>query len=125
MLYEEDINLIAVDSHRNGIGGAPYYVVLFEDKSNNPGQKMLCFIFPEGDGDYDRERVACVDIDEAVLGNIYMHTHTENGKPVPRTGGNAFRSADYYGPILFQMAKAILDARYAHMWGEVDDEPDS
>jgi hypothetical protein len=42
----EPIEILAIDSHRNGIGGNRFHVVLFET-SDVPDEKMLAIVFPE------------------------------------------------------------------------------
>ena len=94
-----------VDYHRNGVGGAGFFVALFTDKKE-PGRQFIGISFDSTDPECrNPEFVAVLDLNEAVKGNIYMHPHEQH------EGGNAWRGADHYGPTM-QEAAAILDARY-------------
>jgi hypothetical protein len=73
------LKIIDVAFHRNGICGAPFHVVLFDDRGND-GRRMMAIVFDE--------RAHCAVLDIALLhaGDIAF-------------GSNSFRG-DNYEPYL-------------------------
>jgi hypothetical protein len=125
--YQPRIRLLAADSHRNGIGGAPFRVVIFKDidpESEVKGETFLGIQFYDaicpvchgsgkvrtnvkcarckGKGEISdgiTERTAVLRVSDISDGNVYMHPeYDKNGDVIPGTGGAAWRGADYYGP---------------------------
>jgi hypothetical protein len=88
--------LLEADYHRNGVGGAGFYVALFHD--HNDDRRKLLTWFPTDDAEHGpigrQDRVAVIDVDEAATGNIYMHPRNRH------KGGNAWRGADSYSDLL-------------------------
>ena len=64
--------LLSIDHHRNGVGGEPFYVALWEDR----GQKFLVTYFYK-----DPSRCACaaVDVNLAAAGNIAFGENSWRG----------------------------------------------
>lgn len=98
-MSNEEIEILGADYHRNGVGGAGFYVGLIQEGDS----RKLVVAF-----DDQSECVAVLDIDLAAAGNIYMHPVAE----VPGSGGNAWRGADHYGHLYAEMEK-IVDKRRA------------
>jgi hypothetical protein len=73
------LNIIAIAYHRNGICGAPFRAVLFED-SGPEGSRKVGIVFDE------RHHCAVLDIDKLAAGDIDF-------------GSNSWRG-DHYEPAL-------------------------
>jgi hypothetical protein len=88
----------AIDYHRNGVSGAPFYVGIYRDTD---GTRKLITYFRSGDC-----AVAVLDLDKAAAGNVFMHAQrASRGAPaVPGTGGNAWRG-DNYADVAEAMAE--------------------
>jgi hypothetical protein len=57
------LNVIAIDFHRNGIGGAPFHVVLFEDDVLEATRKLgIVFDSPDHVAVFDTAKLAAGDI---------------------------------------------------------------
>lgn len=73
--------ILEVDYHRNGVGGAGYFVALFTDQEE-PGRLFLGISFDSLDSECRHpEFVAVLDVEEAVQGNIYMHPPERSAFP--------------------------------------------
>lgn len=106
-------DVLHADYHRNGIGGAGFYVALLFDHTTS--RRMLLTWFPEYRDPHPetgaerlarrQDYVSVIDVDQAAEGNIYMHPG--NGQP----GGNAWRGADYYADVLPLIEDAVDDLR--------------
>lgn len=70
------VTIEAIASHRNGVGGAPFHLVLFRD----PVSRKLAVVFER------QHHVAVLDLEHAARGEI-------------RFGFNSFRG-DVYEPLL-------------------------
>jgi hypothetical protein len=96
--------ILAADYHRNGIGGAGFYVAIVETTDDEGTRRFLCVDFSgEPDPDYpeshDPGRFAVLRVDQVAAGNIGMFplTHPDSGQLIEGTGGAAYRGADYWG----------------------------
>ena len=67
-----------IEYHRNGVGGAPFYVVLFRDETEE--KNMMGVVFD------DEYHVAVFDINQLAEGNI-------------RFGENSWRGDSYESPL--------------------------
>jgi hypothetical protein len=100
---ESRIHLVAVDHHRNGVGGMGFFTALFTD-DEQPGRTFLGIAFPYWDEQAQEYRewngqVAVLDVEQAAAGNIFMWGQKdEQGNEQP--GDNAWRGADYYGQTM-------------------------
>jgi hypothetical protein len=66
------IKVISMDYHRNGVGGNPFYVVLFTSKDGDKGT-MLGIVFPEKDS------VAVLGVDKLTNGDIKFASNSWRG----------------------------------------------
>ena len=98
--------ILVADYHRNGIGGAGFYVAIVETtEPGEPVQRYLCVDFsgdPSDPDNYDPGRFAVLRVDQVAAGNVGMHpiTHPESGQVIEGTGGAAYRGADSWGNAL-------------------------
>ena len=83
------LNIIAIAHHRNGICGAPFGVVLFED-SGPEGSRKVGIVFDEP------HHCAVLDVARLTAGDI-------------RFGSNSWRG-DNYEPSLREAVRHFLDA---------------
>jgi hypothetical protein len=130
------IELLGADYHRNGIGGAGFYVALFKTPEE-PNRTFIAVMFVDricarcggtgigapasagvecptckGTGEVwptHVETTAVLDVAQAVGGNIYMHPEYAADGGLVALGGNAWRGADYYGPELLPLIRAWLE----------------
>lgn len=130
------IELLGADYHRNGIGGAGFYVALFTT-SMEPGRTFLATMFVDyicsrcggtgigapvsagvecpkcnGTGEVTPthvETTAVLDVAEAAKGNIYMHPEYDDKGQLKAEGDNAWRGADYYSAELLPLIRASLE----------------
>jgi hypothetical protein len=86
------LTILAIDFHRNGIGGAPFNVVLFKDTGPEASRK-LAILFERED------HCAVLDIAKLAAGDIAF-------------GSNAWR-ADVYEPSLRRAIKTHHEASFA------------
>lgn len=99
--------ILAADYHRNGIGGAGFYVAIVETTDEDGTDRFLCVDF-SGDADnpddYDPGRFAVLRVSDVAAGNIGMYplTHPESGQIIEGTGNAAYRGADRWGNTLRQ-----------------------
>lgn len=100
--------VVQASYHRNGIGGAGFYVALIDsllDNATEPRRFLLTW-FPTHDYEGERttgyqENVAVVAVDEVAKGNIAMHPLVaKDGTLISGTGGNAWRGADEWQSVL-------------------------
>jgi len=77
------LKIIDIAFHRNGISGAPFHVVLFDDRCND-GRRMMAIVF-EADG-----QCAVLDVAKLAAGDIAF-------------GSNSWRGAEYQ----WRLRKAI------------------
>jgi hypothetical protein len=96
-------NVLAVDYHRNGVGGEGFYVGIIADQEEPGGpvsrKLVVAFDMPEC-------AVAVLDLKEAYHGNIFMHPQPA----IPGSGGNAWRGDHYAGYL--EVFRAMLDERW-------------
>jgi hypothetical protein len=137
------VELLGADYHRNGVGGAGFYVALFKTP-DEPNRTFIAIMFVDricpgckGLGKVARwtdevtcnkcngtgevwpkhvETTAVLDVAQAVGGNIYMHPEFDADGGLVALGGNAWRGADYYGPELLPLIKASLEQSRKN-WG--------
>ena len=88
--------IIAIDYHRNGIGGAPFHVILFEDCSED-GSRKVSVIFDQPD------HCAVIDMAKLAVGDIAF-------------GSNSWRG-DVYEPSLRQAIAQRTRALEAEILG--------
>jgi len=134
------VELISAAYHRNGVGGAGFYVALFTDKVENPGRTFLATMFVDsicqrcggsgigapasagvpcptcdGTGEVTPKYVAqtaVIDVAQAVGGNIFMHPAFDEDGVCIALGGNAWRGADEYSHILAPLVLAAVEQGY-------------
>lgn len=64
--------IIDIDFHRNGISGAPFHVILFEDKGDEASRKVgIVFQSPQ--------HVAVLDVNKLASGNITFGQNSWRG----------------------------------------------
>lgn len=103
---EQRHNIVVADYHRNGIGGAGFYVAIVDTTEDGETNRYLCVDFSghedDDPGQFDPGRFAVLRMDQLCRGNIGMHpiTHPESGELIEGTGGAAYRGADYWGMSL-------------------------
>lgn len=90
--------------HRNGVGGAGFFVAIVETHGSDCDGRYLVTWFPRYDDEGNRsplreqDQMAVVNLDMAHRGNIGMHRITDpNGVIQEGTGGNAWRGSDNWG----------------------------
>lgn len=98
--------ILAADYHRNGVGGAGFYVAIVETTgATDQPERFLCIDF-SGDADdpdnYDPGRFAVLRVADVAQGNIGMYpiTHPDTGQVIEGTGDAAWRGADHWGDQL-------------------------
>lgn len=101
----EPIKVIAIDSHRNGVGGTGFHVVLFTSP-DVPNETMVAISFESEDSElksYHEGEIAVLSVDKLVEKNIGFGN------------GNSFRYEFFSDAI----KKAISDYRLAwrKKWG--------
>jgi hypothetical protein len=94
--------IITADYHRNGVGGAGFYVAIVETtdhKAPATSGRYLCVDFTGEGEDSDPGRFAVLRMDKLCDGNIGMHpiTDPDHDVVIEGTGGNAWRGADRWG----------------------------
>jgi len=104
---EQGFTVEAADHHRNGVGGAGFFVAIVNDEETG---RMLVINFPDEHG-----TTAVLNLDEAHKGNIYMHP--EPGKP--GTGGNAWRG-DRLGHKYNEAIEAEVQAGYDRLLADMN-----
>lgn len=71
---------LSVDYHRNGVGGEPFRVVLFED---DDGTVKVAISFdddePEVEGGFVNPRVAVLQVDKLAAGDVRFGTNSWRG----------------------------------------------
>jgi len=95
------INIKEIDSHRNGIGGIPFYVVLFRDSEavTDTCEGEMVAIIPcdalrqADDGEFHESPCFVLEVNETAKGNIKF------------AEGNSWRGDRYFPPL----RKAIRD----------------
>lgn len=97
--------ILVADYHRNGVGGAGFYVAIVNTINEEGTRQYLCVDFighPEDDS-FDTGRFAVLEMSELCKGNIGMHPidHPE-GFQIEGQGGNAWRGADHWGTDLHE-----------------------
>ena len=87
-----DLRIIQVARHRNGVGGEPFYAILFRDLEENPGNLMVATVFEESGA------VAVLDVDllKTEVGTEFGH--------------NSWRG-DWYEPELREAIKRYENDR--------------
>ena len=80
-----------IDFHRNGIGGIPFFVVLFND-TEVPGGEMVAIIPSDAfripdDGEFHESPCFVLEVNETAKGNIKF------------AQGNSWRGDNYYLPL--------------------------
>lgn len=66
-------NIIAIAHHRNGIDGAPFHVVLFEDNPGPEASRKVGIVFDRA------HHVAVLDIVELAAGDIAFGSNSWRG----------------------------------------------
>ena len=66
------LSIIAFAHHRNGIGGAPFDVILFEDTGPEGGRKLAILFEQEG-------HCAVLDVDKLAAGDIAFGSNSWRG----------------------------------------------
>jgi hypothetical protein len=66
-------NIISIAHHRNGIDGAPFYVVLFEDNPGPEASRKVGIVFDAP------HQCAVLDIDKLAAGDIAFGTNSWRG----------------------------------------------
>jgi len=118
MARARDGDILAADYHRNGVGGAGFYVALVQDQ----GRRMLVVHFPSEDEDGEVGHggyTAVLDTLKLAAGNIYMHPRPD----VPGSGDNAWRGDQYerrYAKAIIAKVAEDREATLARWRGEVD-----
>lgn len=79
-----NLKIIAFDHHRNGIGGAPFAVVLFED-TGPEGSRKLSILFEQD------AHCAVLDVDKLVKGDIAFGSNSWRGDCFEQPLRNAIR----------------------------------
>ncbi|RPJ36895.1 MAG: hypothetical protein EHM35_07345 [Planctomycetaceae bacterium] len=93
----EKIKVLAIDSHRNGIYGQPFSVVLFEWRDDGKARRMLGIeLGEEAEKDLGAAPTFVVDVDMAAAGNVEF-------------GHNSWRGDHFTGAL----RKAIAEWRDA------------
>lgn len=122
--------VVQASYHRNGVGGAGFYVALIDTLHQGEEQprRFLLTWFPSYDDEGEpsegyQEHVAVVAVDQVALGNVAMHPVTDpvTKEPVEGTGGNAWRGADNWAlvlPLVKQWASDSHDASMARWAAE-------
>ena len=96
---EPKIKVQQIAHHRNGVGGVPFYVVLFTDP--DVPHQMVGIVFEEPESrQYVEPHTAVLDVVETMRGNIGFGD------------GNSFRG-DVYDPALREAITAWSAARAA------------
>ena len=117
---DELIDVIGQSQHRNGVGGVPLVVSLFDKAGNRPGdltQHMVGISFLTGEngtkGGNRRQRfidhTAVLDIGLLFDGVITM-------------GDNSWRGSDLYGPVLADAWEKVESEKYPDLPVWDDDE---
>lgn len=92
-----DHQILVADYHRNGVGGAGFYVAIVK----SDGEQYLCIDFAgdKENRDFDPGRFAVLRLDLLRSGNIGMHSivDPDSGAVIEGQGGNAWRGADHWG----------------------------
>ena len=74
----QDSKVISVAHHRNGVGGMPFYVVLFECGEMNQTMVAVSFEDDEGEG-YQNPRVAILGVDLLAKNDIAFGSNSWRG----------------------------------------------
>lgn len=111
MSYE----VLHADYHRNGVGGAGFFVGLVHDSEEQ--RDFLVTWFPQYEEDGDtlqkfQENIAVIDPAQAATGNVYMHPTGD------QPGGNAWRG-DHYGDAARAMQQLV---RSRYPWNAVPED---
>lgn len=117
--------VVQASYHRNGVGGAGFYVALIDtlhkDEGEQPRRYLLTW-FPTYDAEGEtllryQDHVAVVAVDEVAKDNVAMHPLTDpvTKQPIEGTGGNAWRGADNWGLVLPLVEQWASDAGDAAM----------
>jgi hypothetical protein len=84
------IEVLATAFHRNGVGGAPFEIVLFKE-SGELGGKKVAILFEE------KDRCAVLDVDKLAAGDIAF-------------GSNSWRGDVYEDTLRGYLNRELLDA---------------
>jgi hypothetical protein len=117
--YGTTHHVVSADYHRNGVGGAGFYVALVDSTEGKETDRYLVTTFPEYQEDGEEmaysEKCSVVRVDQLAAGNIGMFPVTDptTGEVQGGTGCAAYRGADYWGLPLLPVIKAWIDASRA------------
>src|SRR3546814_13668621 len=59
-----DLKIKQVAHHRNGVGGVPFHVVLFQFRDDTVVRNMMAIVMPE------EMKTAVLDVDQTAAGNV-------------------------------------------------------
>jgi len=94
VIQKSEIRVTFSDHHRNGVGGAPFWVVLFGWRDDDgKDRNMVSIVWDEQGG------CAVLDADETAGGNVAF------------AEGNSWRG-DHFEPVLKQYLKERHDAEF-------------
>lgn len=91
-----DPKIVGAAYHRNGVGGAGFYVAIVKGRLEGEKGKreFLVTWFPENDGRGGQSQIAALDLEHIAAHNISMHP--QQGMP----GGAAWRCQDLFEDLL-------------------------
>lgn len=67
------LKIIDIAHHRNGVAGEPFDIVLFNDRTNNRGRRMVGILF-EAEG-----HCAVLDVEKLAAGDIAFGSNSWRG----------------------------------------------
>jgi hypothetical protein len=80
------LSIIAIDRHRNGVGGAPFEVILFKDRGPG-GSRKLAILFDEP------HHCAVLDVAKLAAGDIAFGSNSWRGDEFETPLRNALRDS--------------------------------
>ena len=81
-----NLQIIAFAHHRNGIGGAPFDIILFEDTGPEGGRKVAILFEQVG-------HCAVLDVDKLAAGDIAFGSNSWRGDRFEKSLRNAIRTS--------------------------------
>lgn len=69
-VYSKDVTIVSADYHRNGVGSAPFYAILFDDAKQG---RMLACLFE------DPAHCAVVNVEKLADGDIRFGSNSWRG----------------------------------------------
>lgn len=93
-----EAKIIAASSHRNGISGAPFHVVLFEDRGEDGSRKIGIRFEPGAEGCH----CAVLDVNKLAAGDIAFMSNSWRGdlfEPMLRAVGERIDQEEQWRPV--------------------------